>query len=433
VNRNLITLRCTVATFLCSMALGVILYPWLAWPQEVPDHQRTKGSPEVRDYRIIEPPPILLEAHAVPVAPSDFDLAYYHAPIHYQDTNSKKYRADYITRFDYDGDRLATNNWDNLKKFPLKSYVYFSIVETCSHWYIVYSFYHPQDWAGPGGQEHEGDTEGFLAIVRKDGSGFGKLEAIVTTFHFDFYAYTPAGSPLRNGPIFTIKVPADQTPIRKQEDIDGQLTMQMYDGSLRPMTNQEDKGHGLKAWPHAGNFLTGNGKDGIIYYPSRAVAQVPKSGNDRHVKYGLLDIFAPNGLWTHQLMDIRTKNDGRSTGPTFLSWGIYRGDKSGGCGSGITITCKENADYPPWKWDDTGFSIITSSDNGVYAGEPALDPAHLAKMYFTAPAPFSEKYLRNRYLSDLKSNGYHQSNLPKGWPQGLNLNHLFAKLTTNCP
>jgi len=35
--------------------------------------------------------------------PTDFDLAYRYAPIHYQDTDSTNYRADYITRFDYDG------------------------------------------------------------------------------------------------------------------------------------------------------------------------------------------------------------------------------------------------------------------------------------------------------------------------------------------
>src|SRR6185369_12545902 len=47
-------------------------------------------GPVVRDHRT---PPI-------GTRPSDFDLAYAHAPIHYQDTDSTNYRADYITRFD---------------------------------------------------------------------------------------------------------------------------------------------------------------------------------------------------------------------------------------------------------------------------------------------------------------------------------------------
>jgi hypothetical protein len=35
-----------------------------------------------------------------PLLPSpDFELAFYHAPIHYQDTNRDKAHADYITRF----------------------------------------------------------------------------------------------------------------------------------------------------------------------------------------------------------------------------------------------------------------------------------------------------------------------------------------------
>ena len=63
-------------------------------------------------------PPVRLEAFNArqvqplarpPRGPSDLDLAFYHAPIHYQDTDSTNYRADYITRVDYD------NNWKDRK------------------------------------------------------------------------------------------------------------------------------------------------------------------------------------------------------------------------------------------------------------------------------------------------------------------------------
>lgn len=47
-------------------------------------------------------------------AVSDFDLAFYHAPVHYQDTDSTHYPSDYITAIDYDFDWVANNNWDNL-------------------------------------------------------------------------------------------------------------------------------------------------------------------------------------------------------------------------------------------------------------------------------------------------------------------------------
>ena len=62
----------------------------------------------------------------------------------------------------------------------------------------------------------------------------------------------------------------------------------------------------------------------------------------------------------------------------------------------------------------------------------ALDPAHLTKMYFTGLGNFSEQYLRNRYLTDLRNRGFRQGNLPNGWPSNLNLDQLYTKLTSTC-
>ena len=230
---------------------------------------------------------LLQQGDVIKRRPSDFDLAYAYAPIHYQDTNSDNYRADYVTRFDYDGNMIATDNWEHLTNFPLAAHVYYSVVETCTHWFVTYGFFHPRDWTNGNAEEHENDMEGLLTIVRKDGTPYGRLEGMITVFHLEFFSYIPPGSPLRNG----------------HENIDGTLTMQAYDGSFHPLSNQEDKGHGVKAFPHAGNFLSGNGGDGIIYFPSRIRAEVPASGNDRHVDYRLIDFFAftPDGLWQRQL------------------------------------------------------------------------------------------------------------------------------------
>ncbi|MEH1922732.1 nuclease A inhibitor family protein [Nostoc sp.] len=91
---------------------------------------------------------ILTETKLIAQSTTDLALALalYHAPIHYQDTDSTKYSGDYITRFDYDNDWRGTNNWDNLILFPLSAHAYYSVAETCTHWFITYSFYHPQDW-----------------------------------------------------------------------------------------------------------------------------------------------------------------------------------------------------------------------------------------------------------------------------------------------
>ena len=73
-------------------------------------------------------------------------LAYRWAPVHYQDT-ARNPKADYITNFDYDGDWRATNNWDNLHRAPLRAYVYYSLTETKTHWFVMYMFFHPRDYA----------------------------------------------------------------------------------------------------------------------------------------------------------------------------------------------------------------------------------------------------------------------------------------------
>ncbi len=53
------------------------------------------------------------------------DLAYYHAPVHYQDmdrtgSHGLKGKADYITRYDFDGDLNAKNNWNNISNSSKK-------------------------------------------------------------------------------------------------------------------------------------------------------------------------------------------------------------------------------------------------------------------------------------------------------------------------
>src|SRR5437867_7246088 len=371
-------------------------------------------GPVVRDHRT---PPI-------GIGPSDFDLAYAYAPIHYQDTDSTNYRADYVTRFDYDGNMMATDNWENLTKFPLAAHAYYSVVETCTHWFISYGFFHPRDWADSAlDQEHENDMEGLLTIVRKDGTPYGRLEGMITVYHLDFFSFTPPGSPLRNG----------------HENIDGTLTLQQYDGAWRTLTVQQAKGHALKAFPYTSDFHGNPNEDGIIYFPSRTGAEVPTSGNDRHVDYRLIDFFAPSGLWQRQLDEALLS---RNQALTFAKWGTLKGDGGGGCGSGITVTCATDSPHPPWGWDD-------HDDGPTYIGEMALDPAHLVAHYFTGLGNFSTKYLRNRYITDLKNRGYHHGQVPRGWAKEImmnnqtvvlddrtdriNIDELFTKMTMTCP
>ena len=345
----------------------------------------------------------------LPMAEAAFydDLAYHHAPVHYQDTDSSNYAAEYITAVDYDSDWISTNNWDHLNTGNLSAKVYFSVTESCSHYFITYSFFHPRDWTDtPFDQEHENDMEGALFVVRKNGSSYGALEGVITVFHKDFYSFKPSNSAFTNG----------------NETIDGSITFTQFDGASRARTAQEAKGHGLKAWPYIGNFTGDADQDGIIYYPSRTLSEVPSSGNDRSVYYTLLNVTAPNGLWSRALSEAPVAS---ASAQTFNSWGNFKGDTGGGCGNGLP-TCSSNSANTPWGWDD-------QNDGNNYRGAMALDPISLTDYYFNGLGIYSEKYTNNQFLSDLQSAGYNSSYLPNGFASEMNLTHLYTKLGKSCP
>jgi len=288
-------------------------------------------------------------------ATTDDALALAWAPILHQDVDQTgshglSGKADFITNVDFDGDWNATNNWAHAANYPLAAHGYYSVVETSTHWYLTYAYYHPRDWTdNPFGydlDEHENDLEGLLLIVGKDGSTYGQLQAMVTVFHSNFYSFLPKGSPL----------------LANEETVDGTVQLVSYNGTMHPVIAQECQGHGLKAEP----YVKING-DGVIYYPSSTVAEIPSSCDDRDVKYKLVDLFAPGGLWENRTNPALFASDQGS----FL--------KSYGHGGA-------NA---PWHWDD--------GDDKPGVGELATDPAHLAACYFKNFGAFSAVYVRNGY------------------------------------
>ncbi len=291
-------------------------------------------------------------------------LALRHAPIHHQDVHVKGAHAlggaaDFISAVDFDGDHDATNNWDRAgdPRFPLAAHGYFSVVETTSHWFISYQFFHPRDWSSTFFEtEHENDAEGILLAVARDGSQFGVLRAAITVVHSDFFSYVPAGSPWGAG----------------AESVDGKLTLWPFAGELHPVTAQQAETHALKAWPYY------RIRDrGVIYYPSLTRADVPASTDDRQVYYRLVDLLEPGGLWAH-----------RGDRQLFSRHGTFAGNKSGGCGQ-QALWCSKNAARAVWGWDD--------HDDASPAGSMASDPAGLVRSYFDTRERVSGSYLFNPF------------------------------------
>ena len=309
---------------------------------------------------------IATPAHA---AVSRAELALRWAPIHYQDVDATGDhaaggRSDWVIGYDYDGNLAGRDNWDNLTRADadLTARAYYSVVETATHWYLTYFFFHPRDWIDHPffESEHENDGEGVLLAVERDGSPYGALRSAVTVAHSDFYSYTPAGSTWTGG----------------RENIDGTLSTRTspYDGLAHPVTAQERGGHGLKAWPQYD--IDG---DGIVYYPS-VTGEAPAGNDDRDVRYRLVDIFTAGGLWAN-----------RNDPSLFANLGTFAGDTSGGCGQG-TFSCGTNSANAPWGWDDV--------DDLPARGELASDPAKVAAEYFTIPGEPSRTYTDNPYRTE---------------------------------
>ena len=292
------------------------------------------------------------------------ELGLRYAPIHHQDVHVQgahalRGAADYITAVDFDGDDDAGNNWDHAgdARYPLAAHAYFSVVETRSHWFVSYQFFHPRDWSGHFLEtEHENDSEGLLLAVARDGSRFGTLRAAVTVAHRNFFSYVPASGPWTSG----------------GENVDGVLSLAPFGDELHPVTAQEAETHALKAWPY---FQIR--KQGVVYYPSLTEAQVPSGPNDRHVLYQLHDMLAPAGLWSQ-----------RENPRLFSRLGAFVGNRSGGCGRNV-LWCSRNAARAVWGWDD--------HNDRLPVGSMAREPAALVRAYFDTQERVSDSYSFNPF------------------------------------
>jgi hypothetical protein len=289
--------------------------------------------------------------------PAEEELAFHWAPIHYQDVDKNEDwngRADYITSIDRSGTWDVSRNWfpsegGTFGSYPLEAWVYYSVVSTTSHHFIIYAFYHPMDtsWI-----DENNDLESALFIIRRDGSTWGTLEAVKTVWHTYFHSYFPAGSPLE---------------LNCGYENQGVCTVQWRDG--RVMTSQEALGHGLGLYPAYVN----EGDDAVVYIPSRTEAGVPPDiipdGTHVEVPYRLVDIHAPGGMWEHRY-------DTRVFDPATNFLGFV-----GGHGN------------PPWSWE-----------HSFWTHEPAVLAQKYFKLSAGTPAPedyFIRNYTRNPYLTDM--------------------------------
>jgi hypothetical protein len=236
----------------------------------------------------------------------DREVAARFAPVFVQGLGDAP-RADYITNFDFDGDWKGDNNWANLDNhsFPLRAYVYYSVSETATHYFIHYAVFHPRDYKGglaksallsailQSGMErlgrdptgglvdeialsHENDLEGCLVVVEKHGRGLEGAEviAVETMAHNRYLKYRPGASEIEGA-------------TRVSEDLE------LREG--RPVLFVEPKGHGVEHFSDDPLQLE-RSSNGTLTYVYRGRAEEVDSREQREIGYDLLPIYET--FWT---------------------------------------------------------------------------------------------------------------------------------------
>lgn len=283
------------------------------------------------------------------------ELAERYAPVIYQGAASD---ADYITAVDFDGDWIGNNNWENQPSGDLSAYVYYSVAETNSHWFLFYSLFHPRDYTEELCEEsdgcHENDMESLQVVVAKDGTSHGRLQAMLTLAHSHIYLY-PADDSVRKGALRP----------------DGRV--QLVDG--HPAVWVEIYGHGIYGRPA---ILV----PGKITYRVGDRAEMPEGIRDDDVSYKLLSIY--DTLWQHraeiepgQMFDVPFDYHGQTLPASFdgENWGQDRAN-------------------PPWGYNQEIGDVLLR-------GDFFLDPAKALAYFATVDGELSHTYMHNPFLSDL--------------------------------
>jgi len=307
-----------------------------------------------------------------------FALAQHYAPYLAQETWFTP-KADYLARFDYDGDWRGDNNWDDLEIGSSQAYVYYTVMETGSHWFVIYNFFHPRDYSDRcvAGTCHENDNEGLILTIAKDGSQFGRLQVMETLAHNNIYSYTNDRR-IKNG----------------VHDVEGEVELW---NQFHPVVFIESGGHGVFAsasghsrFSLSKGFSTSTG----ITFVYKGKAERPRYPNDRDIGYELLPIVdqwwnrIETGEKEKMFDEYFTYQPLGGRPPTRISPipGSFLGRKEA-----------SNKAKPFWGWNDN----LTSKKKVLAVGQWGLDPAYAVSrnLQFPATEPFSLDYVFNPYLS----------------------------------
>jgi len=381
---------------------GQEAYDKTGW-YEIPDVLSDMVLPEIKELTPLEKKQL-----------ADRELAYYWAPIWFQDTALINvpapethdfdmafpgdpdfydgWKRDLITRFNYDGNWKGNDNWDHLWEFQgnLSACIYYSVLETTTHWFIGYYDFHPRDWVPIeyigivdsieswfSNRCHENDFEGAWLIVQKTG-GKGTLVQMDTQAHNQYHSYS-----------YSIDIDD-----RKGEPLKQGLYEPFGGNPTHPLVWVEAGGHGC--YGRRGDRIYGTGPwlegfpetRGVKYVPSR-ISELPSNagGTEGGAIFGY-ELISIDGLW-----DMRF--DFSENAP-FYEYGVFKGNDPDPGDSD-----RANA---PWKQDEKPSFWHTEADGLTFEGDSFYNPAHFAAIRTNVnkvSTPYSFKYIYNPYAIEL--------------------------------
>ncbi len=307
------------------------------------------------------PPP---ESVAMPGPPaSREELARHYAPVINQAAASNQ---DYITAVNFDGDWVGNNNWENQPAGDLSARVYYSVIETETHWYLFYSLFHPRDYTDDPCDKsdgcHENDMESLEVVVAKSSTAYGRPIALLTLAHSHIYVYN-FGPSVAAGAL----------------KMSGRATLE----EEHPVVWVEVFGHGIYGkprilWPIRLIYRT---RDRIVYRVGDQ-AEWPAGVRNEDVRYQLVSIY--DTLWQHRteigpgrLFDRPFDYHGHTL-PASLDGDNWAEDKA-------------NA---PWGYNQEIGETLSR-------GDFFLDPAKAFAYFATVEGKLSQRYLYNPYLVDI--------------------------------
>lgn len=321
----------------------------------------------------------------------DYAIAARYAPDFHQVVARSKPHLDYLTRFDFDGNLVADDNWQNGgdPAAALPAYVYYAVSYTRTHFFLHYVYFHPRDWKGNwftnGALQslkwvarplifprylgidalslaHENDLEGVLVVVERSSPVTlgGRIVLVESFSHYRFRAYVPE----YDAAVFDTK--ARTFASRGQ----------------RPVLYVESKGHGVR------EYLVPKRGQAVVEYRFGGRAEQPDRDSDRPVSYELLSLYET--LWQHALDDARANG-------AFSKFRLYDqveladffGDEPPRVGTALNGRKRgRNRAHPPWAWKNNGLR-----------GQWFFDPArNIAERHHPA-GDFDTRYLFNRFLT----------------------------------